>query len=570
MHHLAVVVVTVAALAPVARLVAQQATFVVPPEYATAEAPGGTGFGWGQGTTQRRVQWIYDSSYFTSNGVDHPILIRRLRWRANGASTVAAGTYSTATLRLASAAVDCLAPSATFANNLGPDLATVYAGPVTVAAGQGQTPNNYYVDITLQTPFFYNPTLGADLVTDITVPTGSLTGSTAIHDAAFNNSATPPLSILGGRCQSTTATAATGTTLVGGLVVLEFGYDYAPGVAFGQKYGQGCYDQAVTWYEQFANGAFDLANASVRMTFTGSGYLVTPGSGVWVAPVASPLAMGDDTISPPQALPFVFPYPGGASSALQVCSNGYVLPLATTATTGQFTPTVAALLAGAARFAPAWTDWNPAAGGTIHFDVAPGGQSAIVTWNGVPEFQQTTANTFQAEFDAQGNVEYRYLTVANVARQLQVGWTPGAPARDPGNRDLTAAMPFVTQPDALALALGLTGRPRIGQTCSLVSSNHIGAGSPPTLGLTALSLTGFAPGIPLDLVGLAGCFQFAGLDYLEAYVVAQPTAAIQFAAPNAPSLAGLHVYAQAFSFAAGVNAFGAITSNGVDLLLDAL
>jgi hypothetical protein len=551
-------------------LPAQQATFVVPPDYTAAEAPGSTGFGWGQGTTQRRVQWIYDSSYFTNNGVDHPIRITRLRWRANGASTVAAGTYSNATLQLASAAVDCLAPSTTFASNLGPDLATVYAGPVSIAAGQGQTPNNYFVDITLQTPFLYNPTLGADLVTDITVPASALTGSTPIHDAAFNASATPPLNILGGRVQSTNATATTGTTLAGGLVVLEVGYDYPPGVAYGQKYGQGCYDRALTWYEQFANGAFDLSNTSVRMTYTGGGYVVTPGFGSWAAPVAAPLTMGDDTISPPQTLPFAFPYPGGTTTALQICSNGYVLPQATAATTGQFAPTVAALLAGAARFAPAWSDWNPAAGGTVHFDVAPSGQSAIVTWNGVPEFQQMTANTFQAEFDAQGNVEYRYLTVANVARQLQVGWTQGAPARDPGNRDLTTAMPFVAETDTLALSLGLTGRPRLGTTCSLVSSNHVGAGSPPTLGLTALSLSGFPLGIPLDLIGLPGCFQYAGLDYLEAYLVVQPTAAINFPVPNVPSLAGLHVYSQAFSFANGVNAFGAIASNGVDLLVDGL
>lgn len=125
---------------------AQQGRLVIPPEYTNTEAPGGTAYGWGQGTAQRRVQWIYDSSYFTNNGIDHPILINRLRWRANGASTVASGTYSNATLALASAAVDCLAPSTTFASNLGPDLTTVYAGPVSVAAGQGLSPNNWFVE----------------------------------------------------------------------------------------------------------------------------------------------------------------------------------------------------------------------------------------------------------------------------------------------------------------------------------------------------------------------------------------------------------------------------------------
>ena len=551
-------------------LAAQQGSIVIPPEYATSEAPGSTGFGWGQGTAQRRVQWIYDASYFTNNGVDHPIRITRLRWRANGASVVANGVYSAATLQLASATVDCLTPSTTFASNLGPDLATVYAGPVTVAAGQGLTPNNYYVDLTLQTPFLYDPTLGADLVTDITVPASALTGATAIHDAAFNSSATPPLNILGGRVQSATATATTGAILSGGLVVLEFGFDYPAGVANGQKFGRGCNDQAMTWYEQFANGAFDLSNGSVRMTYGSNAYVVSAGTGAWVAPVASPLTLANDGVSAPLALPFAFPYFGGTTNALQVCANGYVLVQSTTATTGQANAVLGSLLNGPARFAPAWSDWNPAAGGSVHFDVAPNSQSVIVTWNGVPENGQGTANTFQCELDALGNVEYRYQAVSNVAKPLLVGWTQGAPARDPGNRDLTTALPFVAQPDSVPLALGLSGRPRIGATCSLVSSNHVGGGAPPTLGATMLSLTKYAPGIPLDLLGMPGCFQHAGLDYLEAYVVAQPTAAIQFAVPAQPSLAGLHVYSQAFSFAAAANAFGVILSNGVDLTIEAL
>jgi len=185
----------------------------------------------------------------------------------------------------------------------------------------------------------------------------------------------------------------------------------------------------------------------------------------------------------------------------------------TTATTGQANAVLGSLLNGPARFAPAWSDWNPTAGGSIHVDVAANNQSVIVTWNAVPENGQGTANTFQCEIDAFGNVEYRYQTVSNVAKPLIVGWTQGAPARDPGNRDLTTALPFVAQADSLPLA---------------------------------------------------------GLDYVEAYLVAQPTAAIQFAVPAQPALAGLHVYSQAFSFAATANPFGVILSNGVDLLIDAL
>jgi hypothetical protein len=74
---------------------------------------------------RRRAQWIHDASYFTNSGVDPPIRITRLRWRANGAGVAAAATYSNATVPLASATVDCLTPSTTFGSNLGPELATV-------------------------------------------------------------------------------------------------------------------------------------------------------------------------------------------------------------------------------------------------------------------------------------------------------------------------------------------------------------------------------------------------------------------------------------------------------------
>lgn len=548
-------------------LSAQQGRLVVPPEYTEVEAPGGTAFGWGQGQTARHVQWIYDSSYFTNNGVDHPILITRLRWRANGANTVVAGTYANATLTLASATVDCLTPTTTFAANLGPDATVVHSGPVSLAAAQGATPNNWFVDLPLQTPFLYDPTLGADLVTDFVVPASSLTGSSPIHDAVFNGSATPPLNILGGRVQATSTTATTGAILSGGLIVLEVGYDYPPGVAYGQSYGNGCYDKYLTWYEQFGAGAFDLQNRSVQMTYAGSLYIVDTGNSPWVAPTSTPLTMGDDTISPPLQLPFTFPYVGGTTSALQVCSNGYILLQPTTATNGQFAPSSAALLAGPARLLPAWTDWNPAAGGTVHFDVAANNQSVIVTWDNVVEYQQTTPNSFQVEIDVVGNVTYRYLGVATASNSLMAAWTQGAPARDPGARDLDTSFPFLAQTDTLGLRLSLSGRPRLGTSCDLVTSFHAPAG-PVTFGATVFGVVGFPQGQSLASLGMPGCMQYATLDATQSYLVSQPTSQVTLALPNDPAFAGLHLYAQSLSVAPAANQLGAITSNGIDLLIE--
>ena len=43
------------------------------------------------------------------------------------------------------------------------------------------------------------------------------------------------------------------------------------------------------------------------------------------------------------------------------------------------------------------------------------------------------------------------------------------------------------------------------------------------------------------------------------------TSSVPLSIPNLPVLNGLHVYAQSLTFTPGFNAFGALTSNGVDL-----
>lgn len=87
-----------AALLLVAVLPARQARVVLPPRFDNTEAPGNTAYGFGPHVAASHVQWLFDSSCFTSQGTGHPILRTRLRWRANGASTVAVGNYRKATV----------------------------------------------------------------------------------------------------------------------------------------------------------------------------------------------------------------------------------------------------------------------------------------------------------------------------------------------------------------------------------------------------------------------------------------------------------------------------------------
>ena len=101
----------------------------LPTPTATTEATSSTAYAWGRGNQQVRVQYVYDSTHFA--GITMPVVINRLRFRANGAATTAGYTYSNATVQMSTAAVNYATPSATFASNHGPDLATVYTGPVT-------------------------------------------------------------------------------------------------------------------------------------------------------------------------------------------------------------------------------------------------------------------------------------------------------------------------------------------------------------------------------------------------------------------------------------------------------
>lgn len=153
---------------------AQFALTVPDGAYATTEGNSNFVLPWNVGANGGRVQFCHDSSVFTGQGLTGPTRITGLRYRIDAiANTWSGGTYPNVTISMSTCASDYLAVSNTFANNPGPDQATVLSGPVVVTAGTGgNAPSAQYVDITLTTPFVYDPTLGGDLLVDITVGTG--------------------------------------------------------------------------------------------------------------------------------------------------------------------------------------------------------------------------------------------------------------------------------------------------------------------------------------------------------------------------------------------------------------
>ncbi|MHC4854044.1 MAG: PKD domain-containing protein, partial [Planctomycetota bacterium] len=166
------------------------------------------------------------------------ILIRRLRWRPyDGASTTSTwtgGTYGGITIKMSSAAVDYTALTTTFAANHGKNMATVFSGSAKVTAGAGTgtgVPSNYYVDVTLTTPFLYDPTAGNDLLVDIAsdgtkwTPATGTTYSLAVASGSTYKTAR--------MYNLTSHTATTGSLQANVGAVMEVNYTPAKGLYAG-------------------------------------------------------------------------------------------------------------------------------------------------------------------------------------------------------------------------------------------------------------------------------------------------------------------------------------------------
>ncbi|MFY9340958.1 MAG: hypothetical protein WAT39_00620 [Planctomycetota bacterium] len=325
-------------------------------------------------------------------------------------------------------------------------------------------------------------------------------------------------------------------------------------------FGTGCGASSKAFYELFTNVGFDLGNSGMRLVKSGSFYIAQPG-GTYVAPTgATTLALTDDSAAS-VTLAGSFPYIGGTTGTLEVCSNGFVSVAAGNGTA--FTPTAAAWLAGTQPRWGCWHDFNPAAAGsgTVKFHQA--GTVSYVTWEGVYSFGTTAANTWQLQFDrATGNVTYVWQTMVASGNEWLVGYAATAPNTDLGSRDISATLPgtFRTSADnSVPLALAST-LPTLGSTLTFTTTQFPASS---LLGLQILSLTQVNPGIDLSGLGLTGCFQYAGLDVMYVIFPVAQQATYAMAIPNNPALMGAQITGQSAAFVSGVNPAGIVTSNGV-------
>jgi len=335
--------------------------------------------------------------------------------------------------------------------------------------------------------------------------------------------------------------------------------------ALAQPYGTGCYDAFASFYETFPAATFDLSNTSLTLYPTGNGYIAIPGPNAWFPPVGVNLFLGDNMVSPPQPLGFTLNYPGGSTSSVCVSSNGYVWAQSNS-NNGCCGGHPTGLLTQGARWCALWNDLDPGAGGTVFFDQDLANGAAYVTFVAVREAASPgNLNTFQVAFFANGVVELRFQSCTLAVLQTLTGWSPGVNQRDPGSVDISATPVLLTAPDQFALALAASGRPVIGTTIHLNSTN-LPAGS--WLGAVICGFTEHTTGLPLYGIGMPGCFQYLSLDASLSFTPAGGTGTHAFPIPNQAPLSGVIMLAQSAAFAPGANPLGVIASNGVRLTID--
>ncbi len=219
---------TAASFALLLAVATAQQSLVCPPGSAATAGNSSSSFPWNRGNASMRHQNVFDTSSFTLQGANGPMLITKLRFRPDdGAAAVwAGGSWPNIRIDLASSPSDYLTLNPTFASNLAADVRTVYQGPVTVTpgatAGLG-VPAAWYIEIPLQRAFYYDPTAGLDLTVDVYLDGTGWSGTSRAVDCVSAAGTS-----LASRVTDTTGiAAATGTVTNNFAVVTEFTYESA-------------------------------------------------------------------------------------------------------------------------------------------------------------------------------------------------------------------------------------------------------------------------------------------------------------------------------------------------------
>ena len=324
------------------------------------------------------------------------------------------------------------------------------------------------------------------------------------------------------------------------------------------------------------------------------------------------LGMGDDqTVARP--LGFSFPFAGGSTTDISICSNGFVW-LDGVQTSNDFSNSVAEFLGSVEptpRLAACWRDFNPVAAGSGDVYLKTFADRAVITWNNLVRYNGTVPMTVQLQMLADGsfyvffdpNFDLTGGTASEGRSLIGIKCGTGVVA-DPGNTDYSTALPISTATSTAYEFFGdsanfdLRGRcirfARNGgggydvsfRTDCGGSSIPYGVGCPaglpatmttnvPTIGApltwdvvnvpsnaiaARLQLGVGSLNLPLDFLGAIGCFAYTTSDLGVRMVVSPPTASLSLTVPASPYLLGTTLFSQAVLVS---NTLAITTSNGV-------
>lgn len=157
---------------------AAETVTVTPSPTPTGQAQGPAPFTY-RGTTGRRTQQVYSSSFFAGTQSLTSLAFRATPGFLNGAD------YGNVLINLSTTSFGDESGTplgSNFAGNVGANVQSVYSGALSFAA---PTTNGFEYIVNFSNPFLYDPTKG-NLLLDVTIPTGTAVGGPGFFLASFD------------------------------------------------------------------------------------------------------------------------------------------------------------------------------------------------------------------------------------------------------------------------------------------------------------------------------------------------------------------------------------------------
>ncbi|HEX6811341.1 MAG TPA: hypothetical protein VF384_06950 [Planctomycetota bacterium] len=332
-------------------------------------------------------------------------------------------------------------------------------------------------------------------------------------------------------------------------------------IATNTTLGAGCVRSNASMYENFEwPHQFDLANTALTFAPNGSGGYVASLAGSFL-PVGStstptPLTLGDDDEITQMFT--VGSFPGW--TAMTICSNGFI---SKAPGNGIWWLLPHQMLSMPQTAFYATHDYSPTSTGSGRIVWEESASRIVVTWNGVYSYGSTAASHVQFQFYPTGTVTIAFGAMSGLGNGHLVGYSPEGPNHDPGNTDISAlgtGTIAIGATDLLPLTLAATTRPFLGTWWPLATTNI------PPSGVLGVDIFGLGDPAIADLgfLGMPGCGLRSTLDVMRSWTVAGALHIAYLGIPNSTTVLGVDVFTTSAVFQVpAVNAFGAITSNGI-------